>query len=128
MELKITNSLTFNTPAATVDTIPRLAKITKSKVIFLKINRRFNDYFIDFIKFDDFPSDSINNDLVKINKLIESIVSKNHITIIGFIEDLKHDLMIMKNSINFQISPLEFQEINELIDLSFDVWRKTYLA
>ena len=32
----------------------------------------------------------------------------------------------MKNSINFQISPLEFQEINELIDLSFDVWRKTY--
>ena len=34
--------------------------------------------------------------------------------------------MIMKNSINFQISPLEFQEINELIDLSFDVWRKTY--
>ena len=66
----------FNTPAATVDTIPRLAKITKSKVIFLKINRRFNDYFIDFIKFDDFPSDSINNDLVKINRLIESIVSK----------------------------------------------------
>ena len=93
-------------PAATVDTIPRLAKITKSKVILLKINRRFNDYFIDFIKFDDFPSDSIKNDLVKINKLIESIVSENHITIIGFIEDLKHDLMIMNNSINFQISPL----------------------
>ena len=66
----------FNTPAATVDTIPRLAKITKSKVIFLKINRRFNDYLIDFIQFDGFPSDSIDNDLVKINRLIESIVSK----------------------------------------------------
>ena len=34
--------------------------------------------------------------------------------------------MIMKNSINFIISPLEFQEINALINLSFDVWRKTY--
>ena len=66
----------FNIPAATVDTIPRLAKITKSKVILLKINRRFNDYFIEFIKFDDFPSDSIENDLVKINKVIESIVSE----------------------------------------------------
>ena len=50
----------------------------------------------------------------------------NHITITGFIEDLKHDLIIMKNSINFQIRPLEFQEINELINLSFDVWKKTY--
>ena len=36
--------------------------------------------------------------------------------------------MIMKNSINFQISPLEFQEINELINLSFDVWKKLILA
>jgi len=66
----------FNIPAATVDTIPRLAKITKSKVIFLKINRRFNDYFIDFIKFDNFPSDSIKNDLIRINRTIESIVSE----------------------------------------------------
>ena len=39
----------FNIPAATVDTIPRLAKITKSKVILLKINRRFSGYFIDFL-------------------------------------------------------------------------------
>ena len=30
----------------------------------------------------------------------------------------------MKNSINFQISPLELQEINELVNLSFDVWKK----
>ena len=66
----------FNIPAATVDTIPRLAKITKSKVILLKINRRFRGYFIDFIKFDNFPNDSIENDLVKINKVIESIVSE----------------------------------------------------
>ena len=66
----------FNIPAATVDTIPRLAKITKSKVILLKINRRFSDYFIDFIKFDNFPSDSIKNDLRKINRVIESIVSE----------------------------------------------------
>ena len=36
----------FNIPAATVDTVPRLAKITKSKVILLKINRRFSGYFI----------------------------------------------------------------------------------
>ncbi len=34
--------------------------------------------------------------------------------------------MIMKNSINFQINPLELREINELINLSFDVWKKTY--
>jgi len=66
----------FNIPAATVDTIPRLAKITKSKVILLKINRRFSGYFIDFIKFDNFPTDSIENDLVKINGVIESIVSE----------------------------------------------------
>ena len=66
----------FNIPAATVDTIPRLAKITKSKVILLKINRRFRGYFIDFIKFDNFPTDSLENDLVKINKVIESIVSE----------------------------------------------------
>ena len=66
----------FNIPAATVDTVPRLAKITKSKVILLKINRRFRGYFIDFIKFDNFPTDSIENDLVKINKVIESIVSE----------------------------------------------------
>ena len=65
----------FNIPAATVDTIPRLAKITKSKVILLKINRRFSDYFIEFLKFDDFPSNSIKNDLRKINRLIESMVS-----------------------------------------------------
>ena len=32
----------------------------------------------------------------------------------------------MKNSINFQIRPLKFQEIFELINLSFDVWKKTY--
>ena len=32
----------------------------------------------------------------------------------------------MKNSINIKISPLELQEINELISLSFDVWKKTY--
>ena len=50
----------------------------------------------------------------------------NHITIIGFIEDLKLDLIIMNNSINFQIRPLKFQEIFELINLSFDVWKKTY--
>ena len=66
----------FNIPAATVDTIPRLAKITKSKVILLKINRRFSGYFIDFIKFDNFPTDSIENDLIKINRAIESIVSE----------------------------------------------------
>ena len=66
----------FNIPAATVDTVPRLAKITKSKVILLKINRRFSGYFIDFIKFDNFPSDSIENDLIKINRAIESIVSE----------------------------------------------------
>lgn len=66
----------FNIPAATVDTVPRLAKITKSKVILLKINRRFSGYFIDFIKFDNFPTDSMENDLVKINKVIESIVSE----------------------------------------------------
>ena len=65
----------FNIPAATVDTIPRLAKITNSKVILLKINRRFSDYFIEFLKFDDFPSNSIKNDLRKINKVIESMVS-----------------------------------------------------
>ena len=65
----------FNIPAATVDTIPRLAKITKSKVILLKINRRFSDYYIEFLKFDDFPSNSIKNDLRKINKVIESMVS-----------------------------------------------------
>ena len=108
-----------------MDTIPRLAKITKSKVIFLKINRGFNDYYIDFIKFDDFPSDSIKNDLIKINKVIESIVSKNHITITGFTEDLKHGLTIMKILL-ISNYPLKFQEINELINLSFDVWRKTY--
>ena len=34
--------------------------------------------------------------------------------------------MIMKNFINFKIGPLEKQEINELINLSFDVWKKTY--
>ena len=67
----------FNIPAATVDTIPRLAKITKSKVILLKINRRFDGYFIDFVKFDNFPSDSVEDDLVKINRVIESIVSEN---------------------------------------------------
>jgi KDO2-lipid IV(A) lauroyltransferase len=66
----------FNVPASTVDTIPRLAKITKSKVILLKINRKFNGYFIEFFKFDDLPSSSINNDLIKINKVIESIVSE----------------------------------------------------
>lgn len=66
----------FNIPAATVDTVPRLAKITKSKVILLKINRRFSGYFIDFIKFDNFPTDSIENDLIKINRAIESIVSE----------------------------------------------------
>ena len=66
----------FNIPAATVDTIPRLAKITKSKVVLLKINRRFNDYCIDFVKFDNFPSNTIENDLVKINRVIESIVSE----------------------------------------------------
>mgnify|MGYP001392752776 CR=1 FL=1 len=66
----------FNIPAATVDTVPRLAKITKSKVILLKINRRFRGYFIDFIKFDNFPTDSIENDLIKINRAIESIVSE----------------------------------------------------
>ena len=32
----------------------------------------------------------------------------------------------MKNSIDFQIRPLEFKEIYELINLSFDVWKKTY--
>ena len=66
----------FNIPAATVDTVPRLAKITKSKVILLKINRGFSGYFIDFIKFDNFPTDSIENDLIKINRAIESIVSE----------------------------------------------------
>ena len=32
----------------------------------------------------------------------------------------------MNNSINFQIRPLKLQEIFELINLSFDVWKKTY--
>ena len=70
--------------------------------------------------------DSIENDLIKINRAIESIVLKNHITITGFIEDLKHDQIRMKNSINLQISPLKLQEINELVNLSFDIWKKTY--
>ena len=65
----------FNVPAATVDTIPRLAKITKSKVILLTINRKFNNYLIEFFKFDDLPSSSIDDDLIKINKVIESKVS-----------------------------------------------------
>lgn len=32
----------------------------------------------------------------------------------------------MKNSTNFHISHLKYHEIYELINLSFDVWRKTY--
>jgi ribosomal protein S18 acetylase RimI-like enzyme len=32
----------------------------------------------------------------------------------------------MKNSINFQISHLKYREISELVNLSFNIWRKTY--
>ena len=32
----------------------------------------------------------------------------------------------MKNSINFQIRPLKLKEIYELVNLSFDIWKKTY--
>ena len=63
---------------ATVNALPKLASLTNAVVIPLAIYRVGNHYEIELSEpFDDYPTSNLENDVIRMNKFIESAIDKN---------------------------------------------------
>ncbi|MFN8770080.1 MAG: lysophospholipid acyltransferase family protein [Neisseriaceae bacterium] len=63
---------------ATVKVLPKLVQLTDAVVIPMAVYRVGNHYEVEFhTPWEDYPTDSLYNDIVKINKFVEVAIEKN---------------------------------------------------
>ena len=69
----------YGVPKAMVDTLPKMARLTKSQVVVLTITYSISKarYELEFTRLDDFPSNDVVADLNRVNKVFEQHLSGN---------------------------------------------------
>lgn len=69
----------YGVPKAMVDTLPKMARLTKSQVVVLTITYSISKarYELEFTRLDDFPSNDVAADLNRVNKVFEQHLSGN---------------------------------------------------
>lgn len=67
----------YGVPKAMVDTLPKMARLTKSQVVVLTITYSISKarYELEFTRLDDFPSNDVVADLNRVNKVFEQHLS-----------------------------------------------------
>lgn len=67
----------YGVPKAMVDTLPKMARLTKSQVVVLTITYSISKarYELEFTRLDDFPSNDVGADLNRVNKVFEQHLS-----------------------------------------------------
>ena len=67
----------YGVPKAMVDTLPKMARLTKSQVVVLTITYSISKarYELEFTRLDDFPSNDVVSDLNRVNKVFEQHLS-----------------------------------------------------
>ena len=67
----------YGVPKAMVDTLPKMARLTKSQVVVLTITYSISNarYELEFTSLDDFPSNDVVADLNRVNKVFEQHLS-----------------------------------------------------
>ena len=67
----------YGVPKAMVDTLPKMARLTKSQVVVLTITYSISKarYELEFTRLDDFPSNDVVADLNSVNKVFEQHLS-----------------------------------------------------
>lgn len=69
----------YGVPKAMVDTLPKMARLTKSQVVVLTITYSISKarYELEFTRLDDFPTNDAVADLNRVNKVFEQHLSGN---------------------------------------------------
>ncbi|MGN8852784.1 LpxL/LpxP family acyltransferase [Anaerobiospirillum succiniciproducens] len=67
----------YGVPKAMVDTLPKMARLTKSQVVVLTITYSISKarYELEFTRLDNFPSNDVVADLNRVNKVFEQHLS-----------------------------------------------------